>query len=297
MYVPPDKLDSVLVMCNRWQTKKFCSKRQLQSLLGSLLYVSKCVKPARTFLNCMVMLLRENFNKKNIFLTRDFFNDLNWFHTFLTQFNGVVYYDTKPIQAELHLDASLTGMGGIFDNNCYALPIPKHFQNYSIVHLEMINILVVLKILSYQWKDKKIRIKCDNMAVVEVLTSGKTKDAILGACARNIWILATLLNISIHIEHIDGKLNVIADLRSRFKFDQQSWELLNTYVPNMSCISTHIDFTCLIMVYSFRSHGCFSPVDHQSVCPASGCIFETYDSENIWGYDLLRKCPRTLVEI
>ena len=57
-----------------------------------------------------------------------------------------MYFDTKPVQAELQLDASLTGMGGIFGNLCYALPISKKFQNYSIVHLEMTNILVALQI-------------------------------------------------------------------------------------------------------------------------------------------------------
>ena len=58
------------------------------------------------------------------------------------------------------------------------------------------------------------------MAVVEVLISGKTKDATLGACACKIWLLSTLFNISIHIEHIPGKSNVIGDLLSRCKFDQ-----------------------------------------------------------------------------
>ena len=37
MSVPPDKLDSIIDMCSQWQNKKFCSKRQLQSLLGPLL--------------------------------------------------------------------------------------------------------------------------------------------------------------------------------------------------------------------------------------------------------------------
>ena len=109
----------------------------------------------------------------------------------------------------------------------------------------MINILFALKIWAHQWKDKKIWVKCDNMVVVEVLTSGKTKDATLVACASNTWMLSALFNISIHIEHIAGKLNVIADSLSRFKFDQQSWELLNTYVPNISWIPTYIDLTCL----------------------------------------------------
>ena len=36
MPVPPDKLNNVIDMCQQWQNKQFCSKRQLQS---------KCVKP------------------------------------------------------------------------------------------------------------------------------------------------------------------------------------------------------------------------------------------------------------
>ena len=88
-------------------------------------------------------------------LTREFFKDLQWFTVFLEQFNGVVYYDIKPVQAELHLDACLTGFGGIFDNQCYALPIPKNFNNYSIVHLEMLNTVAALKIWGSQWSCKK----------------------------------------------------------------------------------------------------------------------------------------------
>ena len=56
-------------------------------------------------------------------------------------------------------------------------------------------------------------------------------------------MLSALFNISIHIEHISGKSNVIADLLSRFKFDQKSYELLATYVPNVLCVPTHINLT------------------------------------------------------
>ena len=245
MSVPPEKLASIVTMCQQWKNKKSCTKRQLQSLLGSLLFISKCVRPARIFLNRMLAFLRCMGVQKIATLTSEFFRDLNWFCTFLKQFNGVVFYDPRPIQAELHLDACLTGMGGVFENQCYALPIPRDFRQYSIVHLEMLNIVVALKVWATQWSNKKLRIKCDNMAVVEVLTSGKTKDNILATCARNVWLLSAIFNISIHIEHIPGKQNVIADLLSRYQFDTKSWDLLNTYVPNVLWIPTHIDLTCL----------------------------------------------------
>ena len=232
MCVPSEKLASIADICHTWENKVTCSRRQLQSLLGSLLFISKCVKPARVFLNLMLVFLRSMKKQRIATLSSEFFRDLNWFCTFLSQFNGVVYYDPRPIQAELHLDACLTGMGGIFENQCYALPIPKDFHNYSIVHLEMLNIVVAIKVWANQWRDKKLRIKCDNMAVVEVLTSGRTKDNILATCARNVWLLCAIFNISIHIEHIPGKQNVVADLLSRYQFDIKSWNLLNTCVPN-----------------------------------------------------------------
>ena len=170
---------------------------------------------------------------------------MKWFSTFFRQFNGVVYYEVKPVQAELHLDACLTGFGGTFDNQCYALPIPKDFNNYSIVHLEMLNIVVALKFWGTQWSCTKLLVKCDNMAVVNVLISGKTKDPILACCACNIWLLSATYNISIHIEHISGKSNIVADLLSRFKFDAASWHSLDQHVPNFIWVPTDIDLTKL----------------------------------------------------
>ena len=245
MSVPPEKLHNTLELCCQWQNKTTCTKQQLQSLLGSLLYISKCVKPARAFLNRMLQFLRNMGDRRSVKLSEDFFKDLAWFKNFLNQFNGIVYYDTRPIQAELHLDACLTGLGGIFHNQCYALPIPRGFNDYSIVHLEMLNIVVALKIWAHQWANKKLHVKCDNMAVVEVLLSGKTKDSMLATCARNIWMLTAIFNISIHIEHIPGKYNVTADLLSRFKFDQNSWDMLRTLVSDPVWIPTHMDLMCL----------------------------------------------------
>ena len=58
---PHGKLEEIVEMCKKWASKTYCSKKDLQSLLGSLLYITKCVAPARSFLNRMLLLLRQNF--------------------------------------------------------------------------------------------------------------------------------------------------------------------------------------------------------------------------------------------
>ena len=68
----------------------------------------------------------------------------------------------------------------------YTIPLPLGFEHYSIVHLEMLNIVVALKVWGPMWGDARIQIHCDNLAVVQVLTSGGSRDPILSTCARNL---------------------------------------------------------------------------------------------------------------
>ena len=74
--LPEGKLQEIVDLCKNWASKTYCSKKDLQSLLGSLLYVTKCVAPARSFLNRMLLLLRQNAHVSKILLTQDFFQDL-----------------------------------------------------------------------------------------------------------------------------------------------------------------------------------------------------------------------------
>ena len=42
--IPPEKLQVIKQMCLLWCSKNFYAKNELQSLLGSLLYVTKCIQ-------------------------------------------------------------------------------------------------------------------------------------------------------------------------------------------------------------------------------------------------------------
>ena len=160
--IPVDKLCEIQNICKEFASRKKATKNQFQSLLGSLLYITKCVKPARFFLNRMLQLLRDHTHRSVITLTHDFCRDLNWFNTLLVQFNGTTFFDHKKPDHTIYLDACLTGCGAAFANQIYALHIPLGYKNYTIVHLEILNIVVALKIWGEIWKDQVIEIKCDN---------------------------------------------------------------------------------------------------------------------------------------
>ena len=151
----------------------------------------------------------------HIVLTHKFCQDLVWFQTFLKSYNGITIYDIKPLNICIYLDACLQGLGGCYDNFCLYHSIPKGFKGYNIVHSEMLNVVVALKVWAASWANKCIHIYCDNHVVVDVLTYRNTRDQMLATAARNVWFLTAMFNIDLVVSYIKGADNRVADLLSR----------------------------------------------------------------------------------
>ena len=227
--IPAEKLSEIKDLCRKWSDKKVCTKKELQSFLRSRLYVAKCIRYARFFLNRMLSLLREKFDKQSIFITADFRKDLNWFSTFLSVYNGASFFQHVPSKV-VHLDACPQGLGAIFDGQVYTLPLLGTYQQLNIAFLEMLNILVALKVWHGEWAGLKFQAKCDNQAVISVLNSGRSRDPVMAEYARNIFMWVSTFNIDKKVVHVPGKLNEVADLLSQWFITKINVEKLQQLV-------------------------------------------------------------------
>ena len=126
--IPDDKMCQVKRAVTEWQSKQHCTKHRLQSLLGQLLYVHKCVRPARVFLNRMLDLLHQNYDVFTIRLTQGFRHDLRWLSWFVEQYNKVSMYTHRKLDV-VELDACLDGLGGVGKIMC----IIFQFQGITLV--------------------------------------------------------------------------------------------------------------------------------------------------------------------
>ena len=96
----------------------------------------------------------------------------------------------------------------------------------------MVNIVVAMRLFARFWSGTRILVRCDNDAVVKLLSAGKAKDPFLGTCARNVWYISALADIDLQHEHILGKHNTVADLLSRWQFTQQNIVQLHQLIEN-----------------------------------------------------------------
>ena len=111
-----------------WRTRRWCNRRQLESLIGHLHHAAKVVWPRRTFWRHMLDLLCCSLTCDHpICLSSEFRLDLQWWNAFLTSWHGVSLWlfpgMSAPTDAEVTLDvAGSLGFGAYYNNDGSVVP-------------------------------------------------------------------------------------------------------------------------------------------------------------------------------
>ena len=218
--IPAEKLCQIKALVADWLEKDKATKRELQSIIGKLLYIAKCVKPARLFIGRMLATLRLAPERGSITLDKEFKMDIKWFSQFLPCYNGVSMMHQPRIQADktVHLDSCLSGVGAICHKHYYHARFPSFIVegNHHISQLELLNILVACKAFHTMWAHHTVEVHCDNEAAVSILNSGRCKDLFMLSCARQIWMYSATYEFTIVPIHESATNMTLPDALSRY---------------------------------------------------------------------------------
>ena len=214
--IPEDKLQQVLAQVSKHSKARSMSQKQLRSMLGHLLHVAKCVRPARLFVARLLEALREA-KGWHIRVDANMRADFAWLLEFCGQWNGRSCIPDPEPAMHIYVDACLSGVGATDGNRAYAgqvAPVDDGADN--ITELEALNVIIALH--SFLGKDNAkthVQVHCDNKAAVQVLQSGRGRNKVLLDCARAAWMVQAVLDVQVSYVHVPGKDNEIADRLSR----------------------------------------------------------------------------------
>lgn len=238
--VPPNKIQEIRVECSAWLKKNRVTKKALQSFIGKILHVAPCIRHARKFTARLLTALRNMHSRNWTTLDSEVKADIRWFCHYAESANGLTLYADTTEYVELECDACLTGAGGNSASHCYSWVFtPEHRQRYKSIHqLEALNILVALRTLAphLSLHNKAILINTDNISSSFALTTGKTRDPVLAACAREIWLEGAVRDIEIKIVHKPGNLIPLADALSRMDSEHEKRDYAIKEIQNRRLI-------------------------------------------------------------
>ena len=89
IWLPDDKLESIMALLASWQKTKKCMKHEVLSLIGKLSFVAKVVPSGQTFARRLIDLAKTVSRlSHNISLNDGARQDINWWLQFLPTWNG-----------------------------------------------------------------------------------------------------------------------------------------------------------------------------------------------------------------
>ncbi|KAM9323989.1 uncharacterized protein PAF06_020241 [Gastrophryne carolinensis] len=203
--------------------------RQLQSVLGKLNFACKVLPMGRVF-SRRLSLATAGVKEAHHFirLTGGLKEDLRMWVSFLSSFNGLVYW-LDPVRENrevgLFTDAAgSTGFGAYFAGRWCAAPWPERVRSSSDIRnlalLELFPVVVALALWGEDLQNKSVLFHSDNMAVVSAINAQTASSPPVVKLLRQLVLSCLQYNILFRAVHVPGVANGIADALSRFQMDR-----------------------------------------------------------------------------
>ena len=232
--IPADKVREVLECMERCKSARSLHRKQLQSLIGKLMHLAKCVPPARVFMSRNIEALSDMKGAHFTRVTPSIRADLEWFTQFAAAWNGKSLIPQGAPYRTIQVDACLTGIGATDGTLAYAGRIaPDDDPVANITEIEAANLVIALHtFITENDRGKHVKIECDNQATVQALLYSRAHNKILCECARAVWMVQALFDLKLTFVHLPGKDNQVADVLSRAHtsnlFYSTASEMINT---------------------------------------------------------------------
>ena len=222
--LPLDKLQALRTELTRWLQTRKTTKRSLLSLIGKLSFAAKVVPAGRLFFRRLID-LSTTVPKlhHHIRINQEARADIQWWSTFLPQWNGISYFlDSDITQASalnLYTDASGThGYGAYYQGAWFRgnwAPQQRGSAGTTIQWQELFAIVAAALTWGHQWQGKRILFHCDNQAIVWAWKGKRCRERRVMALMRVLCMTAANNNFYVTLHHLPGTHNSIADSLSR----------------------------------------------------------------------------------
>lgn len=213
-----DKLQQLKDQLQRFSSRKRASRKQLESLCGTLNWASHVVRGGRFFLRRILDLIKPLHQQQHkIRLSQAFHADLQWWISFLYVFNGTVYYHDKPTH-HIFVDACNLSAGAFYQGDWLYSPFHCDLPVASGLHINYKEVIAATQAVA-RWapcfRDGNLVIHTDSTVTKAIINKGHSPNKFVNCLLRKMAWECARLNCNVRAVHVAGAVNIMADTISR----------------------------------------------------------------------------------
>ena len=214
--IPDDKLTDVELTMKSFISRKKVSKRDIQSLVGKLNWITQCVYGGRFHMRRLID--RSNSLKKpwhRSHVTIEMKKDIFWWLSFMRTFNGTVpMIDCRP-STPCSIDSCKVAGGAFYQGDFVHTQWKPEISSLPINYLEVLALEPAVMRWAPLWTNKKVFIHSDNQAACSIINRGSCKNSVVMDSLRHVFWLSAVFNFRLKAVYYKGSSNFLADSVSR----------------------------------------------------------------------------------
>jgi hypothetical protein len=216
---------TILNMLNAWWVDSEFKTNELESLTGTLSFVTRVVRPGKIFLTRLWATLAHcrtrHYNASHP-ISDEMRKDLAWWIQFMVLWNRSckMVDGTETIVPEFHSssDAATFGGSSVFVPEFLQVKWEGELSYLSALHInvrEMFMVATSALTFGHRWSGSLVVFHCDNQSDVFAVLKGKSKNKEIMHLIRVLHYAAAVHGFAYEIRHIRGVDNTLADMASR----------------------------------------------------------------------------------
>jgi hypothetical protein len=213
-----DKLQQLKAQLQRFSNRKRATRKQLESLCGTLNWASYVVRGGRFFLRRILDLIKPLHQQQHkIRLSQAFYVDLQWWLSYVCVFNGTVYYHDKPSH-HIFVDACNVSTGAFYQGDWLYSPFHCDLPAATGLHINYKEVVAVTQAVSRwapRFQDGNLIVHTDSTVTKAIINKGYSSNPFVNCLLRKMAWDCAKLNCNIRAVHIAGAINIMADTISR----------------------------------------------------------------------------------
>ena len=136
MEISEQKIQDIMTELRTWLYKGSATRKEVESLIGKLQFLAKCIKAGRIFLSRLIQWIRGMDRQHRYPIPLEARKDIAWWSRCAHEFNGVsiIWLIQEPnIDVIIATDACLSGYGGTNQGEYFRGQFPSHL-NWPTLH-------------------------------------------------------------------------------------------------------------------------------------------------------------------
>ena len=214
--IPGEKLEDVASTMKSFMSCRKVTKRDIQSLVGKLNWITQCVYGGRFHMRRLIdksNTLKKPWHRTHV--TLEMKKDILWWLSFMQTFNGTMpMIDCRPA-TPCSIDSCKLAGGAFYQGDFVHTMWKPEIQSLPINYLEVLALEPAVTRWAPLWTNKKVFIHSDNQAACSIINRGSCRNPVVMDSLRRVFWLSAVFNFRLKAVYYRGASNFLADCVSR----------------------------------------------------------------------------------